>query len=122
MNPGPRTAGREIGLCDLSRRELGELLEGHPRYRIDQLWDGLYRQRLPLAQLTSLPKQLRADIGDLAGNSLELVRAVPADRGRTVKQLWSLADGHLVESVVMHYYNRTTVCVSSQAGCAMGCT
>jgi len=50
------------------------------------------------------------------------VRDSLADRGETVKQLWSLPDGNLVESVLMHYRDRTTVCVSSQAGCAMGCS
>lgn len=112
----------DLGLYDLNRSDLADLLDGQPTYRINQLWDGLYRQRLRLDELTNLPKQLRGDLADLAGNRLQLVRAVPADRGRTVKQLWSLPDGHLVESVVMRYYKRTTICVSSQAGCAMGCT
>ena len=110
------------GLYDLNRSELADLLSDQPSYRIDQLWEGLYQKRLPLSDLTNLPKQLRQDLGELAGSSLHLVKSVPADKGRTTKQLWSLADGQLVESVVMSYYNRTTVCVSSQAGCAMGCT
>jgi 23S rRNA (adenine2503-C2)-methyltransferase len=41
--------------------------------------------------------------------------------GETVKWLWRLHDGHHIETVLMHYDDRTTVCVSSQAGCAMGC-
>ncbi len=112
----------DVGLYDLTRSELADLLDSQPSYRIDQLWDGLYRQQMPLSELTNLPKQLRTDLGELAGNRLQLVQSVPADKGRTTKQLWSLADGQLVESVVMRYYNRTTLCVSSQAGCAMGCT
>ncbi len=121
-SPSSKTRHNEIGLYDLSRVELGDLLSDQPRYRIDQLWEGLYRQRKPLADLTNLPKQLRADLGDIAGASLRPANSVSTDRGRTTKQLWSLTDGQLVESVVMHYYNRTTVCISSQAGCAMGCT
>ena len=45
-----------------------------------------------------------------------------SDGGQTVKWLWALADGARVETVLMHYPDRATVCVSSQAGCAMGCT
>ena len=45
-----------------------------------------------------------------------------ADDGQTVKWLWALADGSRVETVLMHYPDRATVCVSSQAGCAMGCS
>jgi 23S rRNA (adenine2503-C2)-methyltransferase len=44
-----------------------------------------------------------------------------SDDGRTVKWLWRLHDGHHIETVLMHYDDRTTVCVSSQAGCAMAC-
>ena len=45
-----------------------------------------------------------------------------SEDGQTVKWLWALADGARVETVLMHYPDRATVCVSSQAGCAMGCS
>ena len=53
--------------------------------------------------------------------ALEVVTERTSDRGETVKWLWALADGTQVETVLMHYADRSTVCVSSQAGCAMGC-
>ena len=109
-------------LADLTRAELGELLDGEPSYRLDQVWDGLYRQRRPLAELTNVPKGLRQAIGELLPPALKLVRAQTADRGKTRKYLWSLRDGHLVETVLMGYRNRTTLCISSQAGCAMACS
>lgn len=109
-------------LADLSRADLGELLDGEPAYRLDQVWEGLYRQRRPLAELTNVPKGLRQAIGDLLPPALTLVRTQSADRGATAKHLWSLRDGHLVESVLMRYRNRTTLCISSQAGCAMACS
>ena len=109
-------------LADLSRAELGELLDGEPSYRLDQVWDGLYRQRRPLAELTNVPKGLRQAIGELLPPALKLVRTQTADRGKTRKHLWSLRDGHLVETVLMGYRNRTTLCISSQAGCAMACS
>ena len=109
-------------LADLSRAELGELLDGEPSYRLDQVWDGLYGQRRPLAELTNVPKSLRQAIGELLPPALKLVRTQTADRGKTRKHLWSLRDGHLVETVLMGYRNRTTLCISSQAGCAMACS
>ena len=109
-------------LADLSRAELAELLDGEPAYRLDQVWDGLYRQRRPLAELSNVPKALRHAIGELLPDALTLVRTQSADRGATAKHLWSLRDGHLVESVLMRYRNRTTLCISSQAGCAMACS
>ena len=114
--------GTDPSLGDLSRAELGELLDGEPAYRLDQVWDGLYRQRRPLSELTNVPKSLRQAIGDLLPPALTLVRTQSADRGATTKHLWSLRDGHLVESVLMRYRNRTTLCISSQAGCAMACS
>ena len=112
----------EPSWADLSRAELGELLDGEPAYRLDQVWDGLYRQRRPLAELSNVPKALRAAIGELLPPALTLVRSQSADRGATVKHLWSLRDGRLVETVLMRYRNRTTLCISSQAGCAMACS
>lgn len=114
--------GADPSLGDLSREELGELLDGEPAYRLDQVWDGLYHQRRPLSDLTNVPKSLRHAIGELLPSALTLVRTQSADRGTTTKHLWSLRDGHLVESVLMRYRNRTTLCISSQAGCAMACS
>ncbi len=114
--------GTDPSLGDLNRAELGELLDGEPTYRLDQVWDGLYRQRRPLSGLTNVPKSLRQAIGELLPPALTLVRTQSADRGTTTKQLWSLRDGRLVESVLMRYRNRTTLCISSQAGCAMACS
>ena len=114
--------GADPSLGDLSRAELGELLEGEPAYRLDQVWEGLYRQRRPLAEITNVPKSLRRAISELLPPALTLVRTQSADRGTTTKHLWSLRDGHLVESVLMRYRDRTTLCISSQAGCAMACS
>ncbi len=73
--------------------------------------------------ITALPKALR---GELAGDatlasSLHEATRQEADGGTTVKWLFGLDGGAAVETVLMHYPGRTTVCVSSQAGCAMAC-
>ena len=67
--------------------------------------------------MTDLPKAVRDDlVRDLLPTLLTPVRSLTADQGATVKQVWRLFDGALVESVVMRYPNRVTVCISSQAG------
>lgn len=104
-----------------SRERWALLLEDEPRYRLDQLWAGLYRHDLDPADITNLPKSLRQRLGRRVRPALApAARQCTAD-GDTVKWLWSLPDGSEVETVLMHYRKRSTVCISSQAGCAMGC-
>lgn len=107
---------------DPERAELDELLSGEPRYRIDQVWEGLYSQLAGFDELTTLPKTLRARLNEALPAALDLVVESISDDGDTVKWLWKLNDGATIETVLMRYSDRTTVCVSSQAGCAMGCT
>jgi 23S rRNA (adenine2503-C2)-methyltransferase len=73
--------------------------------------------------LTELPKALRERLQSepAMAPSLEAIHRSVANDGETVKTLWSLDGGARVESVLMHYPDRVTVCVSTQAGCAMGC-
>ncbi len=107
-----------------NRTEIAALLEawGEPGYRADQVWDGLYRQRLPLEECTTLPKSLRARLAEALPVALTLVADATGDAGTTTKWLWACRDGVEVETVLMAYPDRATACVSSQAGCAMGCT
>ena len=107
-----------------TRAELDELLAGwgEPRYRAQQVWDALYGARLPLGDATALPRALRERIATELPDALTVVTEQTAADGMTSKWLWSAADGAQVETVLMRYPDRATVCVSSQAGCAMGCT
>ncbi len=96
---------------------------GAPRYRVDQIFDALYRQRIPLEDASSLPRELRREVGTAFPLALEPVVESAGDDGETLKWLWrARADDAQVETVLMRYPTRATVCVSSQAGCAMGCT
>lgn len=71
---------------------------------------------------SDIPKDMRALMAEkFTPKLMTLVRSVTADGGRTRKDLWKLHDGVLVESVLMSYSDRTTVCISSQAGCGMNC-
>ena len=107
---------------DLSRDALAAVLDGQPRYRVDHVWQGLYSQLATPSELTALPKALRSSLESALPPALEMVRESEADGGDTVKWLWSCTeDGSQVETVLMRYADRVTVCVSTQAGCAMAC-
>jgi len=108
-------------LYDLDREAFGAHLHGEPRYRLDQLWGGLYGQLADPSDITNLPKSLRARLEAELPTALDLVTESVSDGGDTVKFLWELDGGSRVETVLMLYRDRATVCVSSQAGCAMGC-
>jgi 23S rRNA (adenine2503-C2)-methyltransferase len=107
---------------DLDRQELGDLLDGQPRYRVEQVWEGLYTQNREPAEITSLPAALRERLTAELPPALELVTESRSDGGDTVKCLWELDGGARVATVLMHYRDRSTVCVSTQAGCAMACS
>ena len=103
------------------RDELAGLLAGEPRYRLDQVWDGLYTQLAEPADISNIPRALRDRLAaELPTSLTQVVRRV-SDGGDTVKYLWELHDGSRIETVLMLYPDRVTVCVSSQAGCAMAC-
>jgi 23S rRNA (adenine2503-C2)-methyltransferase len=106
---------------DLDRDALDAQLAGEPRYRVDQIWQGLYGQLAELSDLTALPRALRARLAQSIPNALTLAAESSTANGDTVKWLWHLLDGAQIETVLMHYRDRSTVCVSTQAGCAMAC-
>ncbi len=106
---------------DVTREQLAELLDGEPRYRVDQVWDGLYQQCTEPNEWTNVPKALRGGFAERLPSALTPVTESVSDRGDTVKFLWELAGGSRVETVLMLYPDRATVCISSQAGCAMAC-
>ncbi|MDP8937754.1 MAG: 23S rRNA (adenine(2503)-C(2))-methyltransferase RlmN [Actinomycetota bacterium] len=106
---------------DLSPAELAERLSDQPRYRTGQVWAGFLRGLEP-EEMTDVPRVLRARLARDLPPALELRDRSVSDGGDTVKWLWGLADGSRVETVLMHYRDRSTVCVSTQAGCAMACS
>jgi 23S rRNA (adenine2503-C2)-methyltransferase len=115
------TSSRTPVRYDLSRSELASLLGSEPSYRLDQVWEGLHRRGLDPEEMTDLPKTLRTRLGDVLPPALALVAESESDAGDTVKSLWSLPGGSRIETVLMRYRDRVTVCISSQAGCGMGC-
>jgi 23S rRNA (adenine2503-C2)-methyltransferase len=108
---------------DLSFDELAEHLSGwgEPSYRAQQVFDGLWRRAETYAEMTNLPGPLRERLAAELPARLEVLTEREADGGATRKGLLRLGGAHVVEVVLMAYPRRMTVCVSSQAGCAMGC-
>jgi 23S rRNA (adenine2503-C2)-methyltransferase len=109
------------GRYDITREELADLLPGEPDYRVDQVWHWLYDRGADVDHMTNLPKRIRARLAEELPLRLEQDAESVSDSGDTVKWLWRLPDGARIETVLMHYPDRSTVCVSTQAGCAMGC-
>ena len=96
---------------------------GLPAFRARQL-SAHYFQRLvdDPEQMTDLPAGQRDElVSTFLPDLMTPLRTLEADQGTTRKTLWRLFDGALVESVLMRYPDRVTMCVSSQAGCGMAC-
>jgi 23S rRNA (adenine2503-C2)-methyltransferase len=106
---------------DLTREELAVILDGEPAYRVRQVWDGLHVRAQRPEDLSELPVALRAVLATALPAALHEESRQSADDGETTKWLWALRDGAKVETVLMRYPDRVTVCVSTQAGCAMAC-
>jgi len=114
---GPSTTAYQVDPDDLA-----SLAPGEPAYRADQLREWLYKRPvLDSDQMTNLPGALRDSLhGRLWPFVVEIEQS--ADDGRTRKWLFRAPDGASIEAVLMGYEKRTTLCISSQAGCAMACT
>jgi len=118
------TTPQNPAITGLTQDELIDWLEsaGQPRYRAAQVLRWLYRNRATsFAEMLDLPVDLR----QLLQDRFALFAAQPAthliSRDGTEKLLLSLADGQLVECVLMRETRRQTVCISTQVGCGMGC-
>jgi 23S rRNA (adenine2503-C2)-methyltransferase len=120
-----RRAARPRGIYDLSLPELEARVQdlGSPAYRGRQLWRWAYRQLVTdYSDMTNIPAGLRRALAAEAPISLlDPVRSVASSDGETIKTLYRTGDGHALETVLMLYPNRATVCVSCQVGCAVGC-
>src|SRR3954462_3511403 len=112
-------------LADLTAEQRKALVTeaGLPGFRAKQLSTHYFARLVDdPAAMTDLPAADRAQlVSSLLPELMTPLRTLEADKGTTRKTLWKLFDGALVESVLMRYPDRSTVCVSSQAGCGMAC-
>ena len=121
----PRRGRPPRHLADLTPTERREAVEalGHKGFRARQLSTHYFERLVDSPEdMSDLPASIRDGlVRDLLPPLLTLVRQRVADEGATIKSVWRLHDGALVESVLMRYPRRVTICVSSQAGCGMNC-
>ncbi len=97
--------------------------QGQPAFRGKQLFQWFHRGAASLEEMTDLPKAFRAQIAASGGISAPVVeRKQVSKQDGTIKYLWRLSDGNCIETVLMGYHHGNSVCISSQVGCAMGCS
>lgn len=115
----------KLELRNLSFGELHELIRsfGEPPYRADQIYNWLYRHLgLSFEEMTNLPAQLRRQLTEETTlDSVRVRERYCSSDTDTVKLLFSLVDGQAVEGVLLRYRRWFSACLSSQAGCRMGC-
>lgn len=113
-------------IYNLDLPELDHLLRswGEPAYRSIQLWKGLYQNLWYLPEhFTNVPARLLDKLNQsVSFSSLIPKKSVSSKKGETVKTLFSVAHDQAIEAVLMSYSNRRTLCISTQVGCAMGCS
>jgi 23S rRNA (adenine2503-C2)-methyltransferase len=119
----PSMPPRHLADLDLAGRRAAMAELGEPPFRAGQLSTHYFGRLIrDVHSMTDLPAASRARLAaDLLPTLLTPVRELACDGGATRKALWRLHDSALVESVLMGYPDRVTACVSSQAGCGMGC-
>jgi 23S rRNA (adenine2503-C2)-methyltransferase len=114
-----------INLYELNQDQVADLLTewNEPRFRVKQVWEWLYEKRVASFEaMENLPKALRTRLSAETVLGTLHVETEQTSRDGTVKRLYKLPDGQLIESVLMSYDDeRRTACISTQAGCAMGC-
>ncbi len=121
--PGRDRPPRHLADLDAAERRAAVLDLGQPAYRADQLSRHYFgRLTESPAEMTDLPSAVRQTLVQaLLPQLLTAERELTCDQGLTRKTAWRSADGSYLESVLMRYPGRVTICVSSQAGCGMAC-
>ena len=137
LNVAPRARRENVesnlpSILDLSMDEIGGILKqnGEPAFRARQLWRALYKDAATsFDDMTNLARSLRSDLSDrFTIDPLTPVLSRNSKDRSTTKTLFRLHDGELIETVLMRYERdghrrpRRTACISTQAGCALGCT
>ena len=117
---------QQMSLLNLTRPQLEAYLVylGQPAFRAAQVWQWLYQKHVAdFRAMTNLPKTLRDQLAEMAAIApLSPVAMLESSDGVTIKTLFALPDGEEIEAVLMGYDDgRRTLCISTQAGCAMDC-
>ena len=114
-----------VNLLTIEKSELEQIVEsmGYPKYRAGQIWNWVRVQGVTdLDEMTNIPKKMRDDLSRFSREGSLTLDTELVSKDGTRKRAYRLHDGQLIESVLMPYEDgRYTACISSQAGCAMGC-
>lgn len=112
----------ERTLNSYTLEELQELFSswGEPKYRAAQVYEWLSRGNKP-DEMTNISKKLREKLNEIPFGDVEIVKRLVSAKDGTVKYLFKLWDGNLIEGVLMKYKYGNTLCISTQVGCNMGC-
>ena len=108
----------------LSIDELSQIIKPFPHYRCKQIWHWVYERGVTdVSSMNNIPLELQMNLQrHVTFGSLALADEQVSTNDGTIKRAYELPDGQLIESVLMPYEDgRRTACISSQAGCAMGC-
>ena len=109
-------------LTDLEKTDIAALMQewGQPRFRAEQVMAWLNKGARP-EEMSNLPTSLREKLASLPYGGSVIERKLVSPKDGTIKYLFLLEDGNLVEGVLMHYCYGNTACISTQVGCRMGC-
>ena len=110
-------------LLSMTPEELGVYLKdmGQPAFRAKQVFAWLH-QGVPFERMSNLPKALRETLAEnCLDNPVQVLETITSKLDGTIKLLYRLHDGHVIEGVLMRYKYGNTLCVSTQVGCRMGC-
>ena len=113
----------KIQLLGFTPEELGSYLRllGQPAFRAKQLFQWLH-QGVPFEAMSNLPKALRQQMQETClDNPVRVLETIKSRLDGTIKLLYALPDGHIIEGVLMRYKYGNTLCLSTQVGCRMGC-
>ena len=112
-----------MGLTSLTIQELERLMQEYkePKFRARQIFEWIARGARP-DEMTNLPRPLRAKLAELSYGGARIYDKRISQKDGTIKYLFELEDGNVVEGVLMKYSYGNTLCISTQVGCRMGCT
>ncbi len=114
-----------MNLGDLTREQLKEYIvkSGQSAFRAEQIFKWVHSGIESVSEMTNIPLSLRQKLGEEFQVFLPTVyKKLVSKIDETVKYLFKLSDGNIIESVVMDYHHGKSICISSQVGCRMGCS
>ena len=121
---GMQSPGK-VNFYDLSYAEVeNSIVElGHQPFRVKQIWEWVYQKYVAnFDEMTNLPLSMRVQLDNMFTlGAFTIVSSQRSSDNQTTKVLFRLLDGQLIETVLMKYKKRRTLCISTQVGCAMGC-